>query len=86
MWFPQISCLWSYFLFHKNPMLMSHISNCPSGDVLGDTELISHMTAVKKQIQTEVLGGPKGREEREVSIDKSQTGYLNEVTLVRGTE
>lgn len=54
--------------------------------MLGDTELISLMTAVKKQIHTEALGGPKGREEREVSTDKSQTGYLNEVTLVRGTE
>lgn len=56
---------------------MSHICNGTSGDVLGDTELI---------FQTEALGGPKGREEREVYTDKSQTGYFNEVTLVTGTE
>lgn len=65
---------------------MSHISNCPSGNVLGDTELISLTTTVKKQIHTEALSGPKGREERKVSTDKSQTGYFNEITLVRGTE
>lgn len=45
---------------------MSHICNGPSGDVLGDTELI---------FQTEALGGPKGQG-REGSVHRQITNRL----------